>query len=196
MKKAPTAFNHFLLVLATGLLAGGCVTTPDYPAAEQRAATVKEKKKPEKKPDKKEATIIRIYLEKNQVEEGRTQTVSVYRDNPITVNFDLSPVLYEAHIAGAVVVPTEEGAAIRIQLTPEGAHLLDSLSVFERGKRLGVAARWTEGRWLGAPRLVRRISDGSIVFIPDAAPVELEHIVNGINNLAAKNKGWTGYTGK
>ena len=180
MKSALRPFN--LILLGAVLVASGCLI-PDDPIAPKRP-----KSTTSKKPSGKEAAIVRIYLETQDVEPGRTEAVSVYRDDPVIVNFDQRPVLTEAHINEAQIVQTEAGPAIQIVLNTQGAWLLDSLSMSNRGKRIGIAAKWKEGRWLGAPRLTRRISDGIIVFVPDATPEEIDWIVKGVNNIARKNR--------
>jgi hypothetical protein len=177
MQRGLLCFNS---ILATSLaLAVGCMV-PDDP---KRVSAPKPKP-----PRTKEATEVRIYLESPTVEPGRTTSVSVYRDSPITVNLDQSPVFTPAHIAGAEVLATTEGPALKIQLNQQGAILLDTMSVANRGSRIIIGAKWTEGRILGAPRLVRRISDGAIVFMPDATLEEMERIVRGVNNIASKNR--------
>jgi len=183
MKSAFTPFNSFLLCVA---MAGAACMTPDDPLVSKTAKAPSPT--PPKKGRGKEAALVRIYVETMEVDPARTQPVSVYRDNPITVNLDKLPVLNEAHIAAAEVLQSDEGLALKLILNTQGAWLLDSLSVSQKGKRIGIAARWKEGRWLGAPRLNRRISDGVIVFVPDATPEELDWIVKGVNNLANKNK--------
>ncbi len=178
MKKAIGRFNFFLLLFAA-LLACACATS------QEKTAVAGEKPK---KRNKNEGAIIRIYLEANATEASRTQTVSVYRDHPISVNVSTQPFLDEFHIVGASVVSTADGPAIRLQLDDTGTKLLDGISSSDRGRRIVIAALFTEGRFLGAPRLNRRISDGVILFIPDATPAEMERIVNGVNNLAEKGK--------
>ena len=44
-------------------------------------------------------------------------------------------------------------------------------------------ARWTETRWLAAPLITKRISDGVFIFTPDASKEETERIVNGLKNV-------------
>jgi hypothetical protein len=53
---------------------------------------------------------------------------------------------------------------------------------------LVVNCRWTENRFLGAPLITKRITDGVFVFTPDATREEAERIVAGLNNVIAKLK--------
>ena len=58
------------------------------------------------------------------------------------------------------------------------------------GRRFAIAAQFGEKelemRWLAAPILNRRITDGILAFTPDASREEAELIVRGLNNTAIK----------
>ena len=50
--------------------------------------------------------------------------------------------------------------------------------------RIGIWARYTEARWLAAPMITRRITNGLFVFTPDCSREEAERIVLGLNHVA------------
>jgi len=66
--------------------------------------------------------------------------------------------------------------------------LLEQRSVDSRGQRFAIFCQFgpdlKESRWLAAPIVARRITDGVLVFTPDATRAEAEEIVLGLNNIA------------
>ena len=57
-------------------------------------------------------------------------------------------------------------------------------------RRLAIAAQFGEKevqmRWLAAPVIRKRVTDGILAFTPDASREETELIVRGLNNVAVK----------
>ena len=49
-------------------------------------------------------------------------------------------------------------------------------------------SRLIEGRWLAAPLIRQRISDGTLSFSPDASREEMERLVFGLNEALRKEK--------
>jgi preprotein translocase subunit SecD len=88
--------------------------------------------------------------------------------------------------AEVVTIDEHGGFAIRIIFDEPGKFRLDNVTAANKGKRIVVMAQWTEVRWLAAPKINRRISDGVFVFTPDASREEAERIVNGLNNVIKK----------
>ena len=46
-----------------------------------------------------------------------------------------------------------------------------------------IFSEFGQARWLAAPMINKRISDGNYVFTPDATREEAERIVRGVNNV-------------
>ena len=71
-----------------------------------------------------------------------------------------------------------------------GKWLLEQKTTTNPGKHIAIFAEWgkklKESRWLAAPVIPRRISNGVLTFTPDATREEMEQLVLGLNNLAAK----------
>ena len=78
--------------------------------------------------------------------------------------------------------------AIKVTFNEQGAKRLDYVTSSFKGRRLAVNARWTETRWLAAPLITKRITNGIFIFTPDASREEAERIVSGLNNVIAKLK--------
>jgi len=141
---------------------------------------------------KKEEAVFRAHIETNPDASDRVKAIPIYRAHPILVNIDSSPVLNETMIADAQVVDTIGGFSLSIQLDRKGTWLLEQLSNESRGKRLAIFCQFatptgnggTDGRWLAAPLLLKRISDGVIVFTPDATREEADQIALGLRNTA------------
>jgi hypothetical protein len=133
---------------------------------------------------KKEATTLRLHLEVNQDQSGRSAHVPVYRQSPIYVNVQNAPFLMERNVANASVVESLGSFQIMIQLDRRGTWLLEEYTTVNRGKRIAIFSQFGDARWLAAPVMNKRITDGVLVFTPDATREESERIVRGLNNVA------------
>jgi preprotein translocase subunit SecD len=158
-------FNIYLLLSMALLVACGCQS-------------------PEKK-KKKEATNIALHLEANRDGTERNEGVPIYRENPVYVNVEKDPFVDEGNVEEAKIVNDVGGFAIQIKLNWQGTQLLDGVTSGNRGKRIAVFSKFgKDPRWLGAPVITRRLSNGTFTFTPDASHEEAERIVRGLNNLA------------
>lgn len=161
-------FNTYLLLLACALC--GCETTRS-------------------KADKAQARLT-VTVESNREAKGRSESITVSRAQPITLNIQSSALLNETHVAEARIMETFAGFTILIQFDSMGTHLLEQFTAQYSGRRFAIAAQFGEKemqmRWLAAPILNRRITDGILAFTPDASREEAELIVRGLNNTAIK----------
>jgi hypothetical protein len=170
MKIRPLRFNLYLcVVLPLGLaLFAGCQT--------------------EQHKRKHKASTLSIHVEVHPDGTNLSEPVPIYREHPVMVNVDKVPVLSEANLAGAAVVDTVGGFAIRLQFDRQGTWMLEERSVDSKGQRFAIYCRFgpelKEGRWLAAPIVSRRINDGVLLFTPDATRAETDEIVLGLNNVA------------
>jgi preprotein translocase subunit SecD len=172
MRRATTWFNPYLgLCLALGVLVG-CQS----PQSRSR----------------KEISTLRVHLEVRPEPTGQTETVTLLRDNPITLTIEKSPFLTEVHVASAKLVEAFGVPAIQVQLDRSGTWLLEQYTTAYRGRRMVIFSQFGEqpnqARWLAAPLIKQRIGDGFLVFTPDASREEAERIVRGLNNLVAQRK--------
>jgi preprotein translocase subunit SecD len=171
MKISRARFN---MILATAL-AG-------FPAALAGCKSSEEKKK------EKAGTFLHFHLEANADGSPHNVTVPIYRAHPIMVTVEREPVLDEGYLKDAQVVDADimGGLAIEVKFDDSGTRLLESITVANRGKRLAIVAHWTETRWLAAPLITKRISNGVFIFTPDATREEAERIVRGLKNVVKK----------
>lgn len=148
-------------------------------------------KKDEDKDEKKKAAMLRFYLEANPDPTGHTMDVPIYRAHPMTMTVQRQPILDEAFMKNVEVVDADEmgGIALKVTFDEFGTRRLDALTIEHRDQRVGIEASWTEHRWLGAPLLNKRISNGVFVFTPDATREEAERIARGVNNVIKKIRG-------
>jgi hypothetical protein len=135
-------------------------------------------------PKKKEATRLALFMETTPDNTGRNGPVSIGKTEPFVITVDNQPFLDEASIAKAWVVDSVGGFQIMLQFDRRGTWLLEQYSVANRGRRIGIFAHFGETRWLAAPVNSTRITDGMLVFTPDASREEAERIVRGLNNVA------------
>jgi hypothetical protein len=145
---------------------------------------------PEEKAKKKATTVLSVFVETKLAAGNKSQTISVPRGNPIEITVETEPFLTEAFVSEAKVISVIEGFALSIKFDRRGAWLLEQYAAGNRGRRLAVRAQFGKGldqtRWLAAPRITNRISDGVLTFTPDATREETDEIVQGLNNVAKK----------
>ena len=160
-------FNIYLLAL-TLLLAAGC-------------KTAEEKKK------SKELTLLFVHIETNSDGSERNKGVTILRSSPIEVNIERDPFLTQNDVEAAFVVANPQGGFwIKVQFNRHGALLLENASTTFKGKRFAILSQFGDARWLAAPIITQRITNGQLVFTPDATFDEAERIVRGLNNVAAQ----------
>ena len=111
----------------------------------------------------------------------------------MTLTVDKSPILTEANVVGAQVVDVPGGFDLRIKLDRQGSWLLESYTTSNLGKHLVIFSMFAmesgkQSRWLAAPVIKRRVTDGVLSFAPDASREEAEAVAKGLDNIAKENK--------
>lgn len=172
-------FNIILLatIIFTALVVAGC-------AHSKSESKPKESAPKPKKSMGKEATQISFHVEMNPDGTDRCVQAKIYRNNPVILTVDRSPVLHEGFVERADVIDFMGTYAIRVKFDSSGTLLLDNITTSNKGRHLAIFCHFTDARWIGAPLITRRISDGVLVFTPDATREEAERIVRGLNNVA------------
>lgn len=167
-------FNTYLLAALAVILVCGCAST-----------------------HKKQVSSFRMHVEVNADASKRSQSISVYREQPFNLTVEKEPFLSEKNVAEAKVIDTMGGGyAISLRFDREGTWLLNSYSTANRGLHFAVFIQWCEkpgaelnkGRWLAAPKVTRPITDGVFTFTPDATREEADEIVAGLSNVAKQLK--------
>ena len=115
----------------------------------------------------------------------RCVTAMVHRASQLVLQVDRSPVLHEGYLEKAEVVEVLGSYEIRLKFDRSGTLLLENVSMSHRGRRLAMFSQFSDARWIGAPLINRRITDGVLSFTPDASRAEAERIVRGLNNVAS-----------
>jgi preprotein translocase subunit SecD len=157
--------------------------------------------------DKKPLSALRLHIEmaKTDVKTNsivdpkadpfaRTETAEVYRAHKIPFTVDRNPFLTESFVKEAKVVEVTGGFALQIQFDTQGTWLLEDYTGANRSKHIVVWSQFfnpgeqkiNSGRWLAAPQIHKRISDGLFVFTPDATREEADRIVLGLNHVAKR----------
>jgi hypothetical protein len=169
MKANTRRFNLFLAILALAVL-GGCQTD---------------------KPDK-EASALRVYVEVNPNNAGISETVSVLRSDPVLITVMHEPFLSEANVVAAKVADSPGGFAVEIQFDESSTLVLEQYSAANPGKHFAILGLWGDKlstkRWLAAPLVTHRITDGRLSLTMDMSREEADHLVLGLNNVAKANK--------
>jgi hypothetical protein len=166
MKIRFTRFNIYLAAMAlVAPLLNGCSTTSG----------------------KRAEASLRFHLETNLDGTERTMPITIGRSAPFAMGIETRCFLTEFNIEKAAVVEAPGGFAMSIEFNREGGWILDQYSTAHKGRRVAIAAEFSrELRWLGAPIMRERISNGLFVFTPDATREEAEKIVSGLNVVAEK----------
>jgi hypothetical protein len=164
-------FNIYLLLSLAAAFGVGCLTL--------------------NKPDKQMSTL-RVHLEANPDESSYTTSVPIYREKPVSITVDKIPFLTELDVSEAKVIDVMGGFELSIKFNKHGSWLLEGYSTGNLGKHFAVFSQFgktaKESRWLAAPTFSRRITNGGMIFTPDATREEAERIVLGLNNVAKKAK--------
>jgi len=172
---AARTFNTYLQLLLLAVLVSGCQS------AEKKAS--------------KQLSVLNVHLESRDLPD-REQQISISRDRPFSLSVQKTPFLTQNDIQQAKVIDVVGGFALRIQFDHQAAWLLEQASSGNPGKHLAIFTQFVmppekklnSGRWLAGPRMNKRITDGVLVFTPDATREETDEIVLGLNNLAKKLK--------
>jgi hypothetical protein len=139
------------------------------------------------KPDEDDSTI-RVHLETQTHEDGRSSQIAVYRSDPVMLQIDRTAFLDEGMVDQATIVEDWAGYHIQVKLTRRGSWLLESVTAQYVGRRMVIQCQWEDIRWVAAPMITKRISDGVLRFVPDASREESDRIVDGLNNVADRRK--------
>jgi preprotein translocase subunit SecD len=163
-------FNlYFMLLLAFSLVFTGC-------------ASSKKKDEP--------VGAIRIHIESNANADDQGQTISVPRDNPVSVTIAKEAVLTEANLLRAQLVETPGGYSVELKFDQTGAWTLEQFTAAYQGKHFAIYGQWghklKDGRWLAAPLIQSRNASGLLAFTPDMTRDEAKKMVEGLNNTAKK----------
>lgn len=170
MDSVSRRFNIYLLAALSALLFCGC-------------ATHKKKKDP--------VTGLRVHA---QAKENTTFTrkIKVFEHAPIEMQVDQSTLLTDAEVSNARVVDALGGFALIIKFDKRGQWLLDEHSSLNIGRHLAIFVQYGEksekARWIAAPIISNRISDGALIFTPDVTREEAELIAKGLGHKTGLDK--------
>ena len=174
MKVYASRFNIYLVMFAALALFCGCQS--------DKTATKQDK----------QISALRIHIEAHADPAGTSQTVSVLRSDPVSVTIYHNPILTEADVVAARLLdaPAGAGFAVEIKLADMPTLLLEQYTASSQGKHLVIWGQWgdkgKDTRWLAAPLITHRISDGVLAFTPDMSRDDAYRLVLGLNNLAKK----------
>lgn len=174
-------FNLYLVVTVAAAALCGCRTSSSSSSAEEKP--------------KKLLSTLRLHLETSRDGTQASKPVPVYRLKPVMVNVQTVPFLAEGSVSEAKVIDVGGDFALRIKFDRAGTSLFEQYTTANLGKRIAVFSQFGEhikdNRWLAAPIIARRITDGVFTFTPDATRSEADEIALGLNNVAKKVQKWT-----
>jgi hypothetical protein len=167
-------FNIYLLVGLAMVLSCGC-----------QSANAKRKKV---------TCTLRVHGETRADASGKSSTVEIFRAQPFAITIDKSAFLTESNVKEAKVVDSMGGFSLQLKFDRKGTWLLEQLTAGLRGKHIAIFAEFMPtpedklgvGRWLAAPLIKARITDGVLTFTPDTSREEADQIALGLNNVAKK----------
>ena len=161
MDTATRRFNIYFLTALAALLFAGCASHK-----------------------KKEiTTTLRVHAEAND-STTFTKKISLYENPSVEMEVDKSTLLTDAEVSSAAVVDALGGFALVIKFDKRGQWLLDQHSSLNIGRHLAIFVQYGEksekAKWLAAPIISNRISDGALIFTPDVTREEAEMIAKGL----------------
>lgn len=159
-------FNYYLLGLAL-VVATGCVSSRER---EQR----------------REQSEIQLFIEAESDIENKTAIAYVFRSAPVPVRIYKTPFLDGTDLVEANVADAVGGFVVQLAFTAHGRLVLEQVTTARRGARIAVYGIFPTGRWLAAPIIPGRITNGVLTFTPDMTREEAERLVRGLNNVAAR----------
>ena len=140
----------------------------------------------------KEVSAVRIHLEAEADNPETTQSITVFRADPITLTIDKDPLFTEANLAAAKIINSEGGFAIQLNFDESSSMILEQYTASYLGKHLAIFGQWgqklSDGRWLAAPMITRRIYNGTLAFTPDMSREEAGQFVTGLTNVIKKQQ--------
>jgi SecD-like export protein len=168
MKVCARRFNVYFAVMAALALVCGCQSAKD-----------------------KMTAVLRIHFETAAGgPPGTSQTISVLRSDPVAVTIEPDPILTEASIIEAKVADVAGGFAIELKFDETTAWMLEQYTSANPGRHFVIFGQWSDklkdGRWLAAPLITHRITNGVLSFTPDCSRDEADRLVLGLNNSAKK----------
>ncbi len=173
-------FNLYLAVAAAVAAMCGCQSAAPSSSGEQKP--------------KKLLSTLRLYLETSRSGAQQYEAVPIYRREPVMVTISKVPFLTEGQVSEARVIEVGGDFALQITFDHTGTSLFEACTTANRGKRIAVFSQFgehiTSTRWLAAPAITRRVSDGVFTFTPDATRQEAEEIALGLNNVSKKVHTW------
>jgi len=179
MSTGRSRFNLNLILTLALAAAVGCATKPQ---------------KKTEKPQKMMASLrVHVQADPEPIKDF-TVEAPVYRAAPSKVTVEKEAFLTEANLSEAKVVDELGGFKIQLQFDRQGTWILEEYTTTHQGRRFVFFSAWEgrdtkkDSRWLGAPVITKRISNGLVSFTPDASREELEDIVLGLNNAAKKHE--------
>jgi preprotein translocase subunit SecD len=174
MKGNTRRFNLFLALVVLAALLAGC----------QAMQTLGFKKD-------EPLGALRVHIELSPsnaaLSKDTAQTVTVLRADPVNVTIDKDPVLTENNLVAAKVVKTPDAPSIEVRFDENGTWILEQYSAANPGRHFVIYAQWgkdmKEGRWIAAPLITRRLTDGILSFTPDMSTNETDQLITGLNNV-------------
>ena len=141
----------------------------------------------QKKKDE-EISTIRLHMEVNPQMVRRNMQVSILRAQPVLITVGESYVMHEGYLNRAEIIEANGVHNVRLQFVSSGSRLLETETSVNLGRRLAVFAQFPEGRWLAAPVVSSRITNGVFTFTPDANLEETRRLVDGLNLVIEKRR--------
>ena len=176
MKFRLVRFNIYLWLPLGAALILGCHTGGEH--------------KKEAKAPKKGYRVLRLHLEVNPDGTDHNKLVTVGRETNFPVNVAKLAFVDENNMTRVSVVDDGmEGFAFRVQLDRQGTWLMEQYTVANKGRHIAVFAELDQFRWLAAPLITKKISDGVFTFTPDATREEADKLALGLNKVIKRLQG-------
>jgi len=140
------------------------------------------------KKKEEEISTIRLHFEVHPQLQRRNMEVSVLRAHPVKLIVAEEALVHEGYLNEVSLLDEDGSHRIRLKFDDSGRRLFETETAVNLGKHIAVFAQFPESRWIAAPVVKGRISDGVFVFTPDMDLAEARRLVDGLKRVIEKRK--------
>jgi len=129
---------------------------------------------------------MRFHIQTSPSASEPHMTVGIGRDESFQVVVQEDAFLSEVFVTSATLLDVTGGYEIKVSFDRKGTWIFEQITTAHKNRRIAVFCQFGNTRWLAAPVIQKRVSDGEFTFTPDATREEAERIVRGLMNVASE----------
>jgi preprotein translocase subunit SecD len=132
---------------------------------------------------------FRVHLESRHDIPERSMPAEIGEANPMRFTVEKLPILSEIHVEEAALLEQSDGFTVQVRFNGMGARILEGYSSAAIGRHFLIMTEIDEEvRWIAAPLIRHRNSEGTLTFTPQATREEMQRLVAGLNGAVEKRR--------